>query len=113
MAGFICGGKIRSQQPVQTGEVYALYLLQEVQRQQLGTRLMRQLAESLQKQGCNSLVVYVIKDNPARRFYEKLGAIPVNSETSWIGDQEVEEIRYEWVSLDSLLKKAEQSTTHQ
>ncbi|MGA9172637.1 MAG: GNAT family N-acetyltransferase, partial [Thermoactinomyces sp.] len=74
IVGIISGGKNRSGFSEQTGEIYAIYLLQEVQRKRIGTRLVQRLAESLKKQGFTSLMVQVLKENPARRFYEKLGA---------------------------------------
>ncbi|MGA9174808.1 MAG: GNAT family N-acetyltransferase, partial [Thermoactinomyces sp.] len=63
-------------------------------------------AESLKKQGFTSLMVQVLKENPARLFYEKLGATPIASKMVSIGNQELEEISYQWSSIDSLLKKA-------
>jgi ribosomal protein S18 acetylase RimI-like enzyme len=57
------------------GEFSALYLLAAHQRQGVGRRLMRLMAQDLLAREMEGAALWVLRDNePARRFYEALGA---------------------------------------
>ncbi|HET9030196.1 MAG TPA: GNAT family N-acetyltransferase [Candidatus Aquilonibacter sp.] len=51
-----------------------LYLIESAARQRLGTRLLRALADDLVNRSKRSLALRVLAQNPARAFYERLGA---------------------------------------
>ena len=51
-----------------------LYLVKEAARSGLGTRLLHALAEDLKARGKRTMSLRVLQNNPARVFYEKLGA---------------------------------------
>jgi len=55
------------------GELYALYLLQNYQRQGIGRELTRTVAHHLAKQGILHAGLGTAQ-NPSRKFYEALGA---------------------------------------
>jgi ribosomal protein S18 acetylase RimI-like enzyme len=55
------------------GELYVLYVLKSFQGLGYGQRLVTRAAHDLASRGYHSLVAWVLKDNPARRFYERLG----------------------------------------
>lgn len=96
--GFISVGPTRDPdlQPSTTGEVYAIYLHQDYQRQGIGQRLWNRGTEALQAAGCREATVWVLKSNlPARTFYEKMGCVLDGScKTINIGGRDVEEVRY-------------------
>ena len=98
--GFIDGGPIR--QPVEDydGELYALYLLQNCQRQGAGRALVQHLARSLHSQGFQSMLVWVLEANPAVGFYQHLGAIPVTRQTIEIGGATLPELALGWPNLE-------------
>jgi GNAT superfamily N-acetyltransferase len=73
--GFAGGGPPRDGNPAYAGELYAIYLLRECQRQGIGRRLVRAVAERLAHEGMRSMLVWVLEDNPSRRFYEALGGV--------------------------------------
>ncbi|MFI5356193.1 MAG: GNAT family N-acetyltransferase [Opitutales bacterium] len=55
-------------------ELYAIYLLQEFQRQGLGRALWNQVRAAAGDIAAPALVLWVLEDNrPARDFYERLG----------------------------------------
>ncbi|MGB8343443.1 MAG: GNAT family N-acetyltransferase [Ktedonobacteraceae bacterium] len=75
VAGFIWGGDVRDKSdPAFTGELHAIYVLKSYQGHDIGRRLVRVLAQQLLGVGIQSMIVWVLAANPARRFYEKLGA---------------------------------------
>lgn len=52
------------------------------------------------ERGCNSMMVWVLKDNPARGFYERLGGGYLYEKTIEIGKDTLVEAAYGWRSLD-------------
>ena len=72
--GFAAAGKYRSEdgRETDTGEVYALYVLQEYQKKKIGYALMRYSLDRLAD--CREIYVWVLKENQqAISFYEKVG----------------------------------------
>ena len=52
----------------------AIYLLNEAKGQGVGRRLLGALAAALLEKDCTNLALRVLRRNPARAFYERLGA---------------------------------------
>jgi len=104
IVGVASGGPQRDPQLNYDGELYAIYLLEKVQRHGLGSRLVHTVADHLVANGFNSLLVWVLEDNPSRRFYEALGGKYVSKKTIAIGEQELIEVAYGWRNLHTLLE---------
>ncbi|WP_319419258.1 GNAT family N-acetyltransferase [Pleurocapsa sp. FMAR1] len=73
IAGFIDGGLERSNNSSYQGEIYALYILEDYQRQGIGRNLVQQTASQLSQSDLTSILVWVLKDNSAVKFYQTLG----------------------------------------
>ncbi|WP_077621341.1 GNAT family N-acetyltransferase [Sediminibacillus massiliensis] len=101
IVGFINGGIERTNQYDYDAEIYSLYLLKEYQRQKLGHRLVKALAAYLIEAGNNSLMVWVLKDNPSRRFYETYR--PEFVDEKLLEELGVKEIAYGWKDLKIFL----------
>lgn len=74
VVGFTAAGKYRGEDGSESdvGEVYALYVLQEYQKQKIGYALMRHSLSVLQ--GCRRIYVWVLRENQkAISFYERVG----------------------------------------
>lgn len=70
--GFIAYNAYRDDSLAETGEIYALYVLQKYQGQKVGYRLMNAAMEQLDKY--NTVALWVLKKNEkAIHFYEKYG----------------------------------------
>lgn len=104
VVGFASGGPLRDDIPDYDCELYAIYLLEDVQGQGIGRALTRHIATRLHKRGFKQMLVWVLKDNPFRAFYEALGAIYVTEKTLDIGGVDIIEHAYGWRSLDALLE---------
>ena len=104
VVGFVSGGKERTGQLECDGELYAIYLRQEAQRQGLGTLLVRQLVHELVTRGFGSMVVWVLELNPATRFYECLGGKFIGQREIERGGQTFIEVAYGWRSLNMFLE---------
>jgi len=101
--GFALGGGERSQDPVFKGELYALYILDAYQRFGIGRRLVFTIAGYLIREGINSMLAWVLSDNPARAFYEALGGVPVYEKPMRISGKELKQIAYGWENLANLV----------
>ena len=102
ICGFISGGCIR--EPLQNfdAEFYGIYLLSAVKGQGIGKLLMYRLAETLRTDGFTKAMLWVLADNPARGFYERLGGQQINQKTVLIGGVDLLEISYGWCDLQAL-----------
>lgn len=99
IVGFAVGGPERDGDPVYKGELYAIYLLDTHQRRGLGSRLVHAVAAELIRRGLDSMLVWVLVDNPACRFYEALGGRRLRSRPITIGPATLEEVAYGWPDL--------------
>ena len=103
IVGFVNAGPERSRDPDFTGEIYALYLLQEHQRKGLGQMLMQFSALRLRAMGHHSLLVWVLAGNPAETFYKRLGGRFLRTSPLKIAGQAMQEIAYVWSDTLALL----------
>jgi GNAT superfamily N-acetyltransferase len=94
--GFALGGPERSSDDIYTGELYAIYILEAYQRRGLGRQMLVSLVKDLVDIGLLSLLVWVLKANPSRRFYEALGGQYLGEKQLSLGGVQLVEIAYGW-----------------
>lgn len=102
VVGFAIGGPSRDGVQGCDAELYAIYLLAEVQRMRIGTDLLRELARSLYESKFSSMDVWVLEANPAKHFYEWMGAHPAATKEIQIGGTTLMEQAYVWPDLSAL-----------
>lgn len=103
LIGFASGGRERSGKYKHVdGELYAIYLLQTYQGQKIGFALVEAMAQSLLKQEFSAMLVWVLEQNSAKYFYEKLGGKRVDSDRLIISGKSLLEIAYVWDNLKQL-----------
>lgn len=73
VVGFATGGKERSGTTIYRGELYALYVYEDVQRNGIGRELIRAVVNHLKEMQYNNMLAWVLKNNPALGFYEHMG----------------------------------------
>ena len=103
--GFAAGGPERSGDTQYKGEIYALYLLQAFQRQGIGRKLVDVSVQSLLANGLSSMLIWVLHDNPSRKFYEALGGLYLREQAIDINDQSLMEVAYGWKDISVLVEK--------
>jgi GNAT superfamily N-acetyltransferase len=96
IVGFANGGKERTGDRFYQGELYAIYILEKYQRQGLGYRLVSTIATRLLQSGASSMLVWVLADNPASRFYQSLGGQQVYQKQVEIATVQLVEVAYGW-----------------
>jgi L-amino acid N-acyltransferase YncA len=104
IVGFANGGPERSNDVMYDCELYAIYLLKEIQRQGNGKQLVKAVVEELSKK-YHAMLVWVLAENQSRYFYEALGGKYVRESVITIAGKELVEIAYGWSDLKDLKTK--------
>jgi GNAT superfamily N-acetyltransferase len=102
VVGFASGGRAR-RPGIAEGEVETLYLLEDWRERGAGRRLMRAMGAHLRAVGCRSVMLWVLRENPTRWFYEHLGGREVAREAIRVGGQAVEQAAFAWDPIEALL----------
>jgi len=108
IVGFVSAGPETEGDLDYQGELYAIYLLQQVQGQGLGRKLVDMAMRKLGERGFSSMLLWVLKDNlPARKFYEAVGGEYPRERPIKIGRQVLIEVAYGWKNLPTLVSTKE------
>jgi GNAT superfamily N-acetyltransferase len=86
------------------GEVFTLYVAPDWQNRGVGRRLLLALFERLVAQGCGSAIIWVLRDNPGRFFYQRLGGREVRRKIFTVGGKRIEAAGYAWHDLPGFLE---------
>ncbi len=105
VVGIAACGPLRVPLAPYEGEIYAIYLLEEVQGRGLGARLMVEMARRMLVGGLRSAVVWCLRDNPSRWFYERLGGVRVAERPLRYAGANLVEVAYGWPDLDRLASR--------
>jgi ribosomal protein S18 acetylase RimI-like enzyme len=85
------------------GEVYTLYVESDFQDRGLGRRLLDAMFRQLAADGCDTVILWMLAENPTRFFYEGLGGAVVGHRADRKGGTAVEEVAYAWRDLEAPL----------
>jgi ribosomal protein S18 acetylase RimI-like enzyme len=112
--GFTTAGRSRHAQVagkrLAEGVVETLYVLDDWRERGVGRKLMRAAAGHLIEIGCKSAFVWVLRDNPSRWFYQRLGGRTVAEQTIQIAGQDVAQTALIWDPIELLLAASPQSS---
>lgn len=103
VVGFAHGGANRESLEECDAELYSIYLLREAQRRGTGKALLQSVAGALAERGFRSMAVWVLERNPARNFYEQMGAHLAASKVIEIGGTKLMEVAYVWPDIQKLI----------
>lgn len=109
VAGFIWGGKARDKsEPDYVGELHVIYVLKSYQGVDIGRQLVKALVKELLEAGIESMIVWVLADNPSRHFYEKLGAKLVRIAPYQVPGTDIflDDAGYGWKDIRTILEKS-------
>jgi ribosomal protein S18 acetylase RimI-like enzyme len=105
IVGFASGGPERAGDADFDGELYTVYILPEWQRLGVGRRLALALAERLARLGFRAMMLWVLEENPACRFYESLGGARVREEEIERGRRALKKVAYGWSDIGALTER--------
>lgn len=104
IVGFSIGGKAFSETYANyVGELYAIYILRAYQGKGIGKLLTERVVQHLLNENIQSMQVHVLADNPARHFYESLGAKRIDTTIETIAGKDLQSLVYGWDDITRLL----------
>jgi GNAT superfamily N-acetyltransferase len=102
LVGFTSARRSRSDR-LGEGEVETLYVLDDWQNQGIGGALLRASGKFLATLGCRSAYAWVLRDNPAGFFYQRLGGKCIATSKTNVGGQAIPQVAYSWDPIETLL----------
>jgi ribosomal protein S18 acetylase RimI-like enzyme len=102
VVGFASGGRAR-RHGLADGEIETLYVLDDFRDRGVGRRLMRAMAAHLAAIGCRSAMLWVLRENPSRWFYQRLGGRAAAQDVIRVAGRPVEQTALVWDPIDGLL----------
>ena len=97
-------GSVRRSDPSpDTGEVFTLYVATDHQGRGLGRDLLLALFERLLRRKLHSAVIWVLRDNPSRFFYERLGGRLVGHRPLKVAGTTIAASAYGWPDLATVI----------
>jgi len=103
VVGFVGGGAIREPLEGFDAELFAIYLLRDVQGRGIGMALLRRLTGSLKERGYKSMVAWVLEDNSSGEFYSWSGGERVASKEMEVGGVMLPVVAYGWGDLGAIV----------
>ena len=112
--GFTTAGRARrgeiSGQVLGEGEIETLYVLDDWRERGVGRRLLRAAAAHLAEGGCRSAFLWVLRDNPSRWFYGRLGGKPAAEASIQVAGVGVVQMAFVWDPIERLLASSPTSS---
>lgn len=93
------GGRFAGEGDANVGEIYTLYVLPEFQERGIGRRLLAAAFAAMVAKGCGCGFLWVLRDNPSRYFYERVGGKAVAERRERLWGCTLDEICYGWPDL--------------
>jgi L-amino acid N-acyltransferase YncA len=104
LLAFVTGCETREAFEGYDSELHQIYILAEAQRKGLGQELVKALARKLVEQGYQSMLVWVMTQNPAVAFYrDALGGVFLEERPILEVNGSLKEAAYGWPDIRSLL----------
>jgi ribosomal protein S18 acetylase RimI-like enzyme len=89
--------------PGYDAEILALHVKLPHQGNGIGGALLRATIAEFMERGCRSVMLWTLKGNPVRQWYERLGGRPLGEKSFQIDDWEIVEVAYGWETMSMLL----------
>jgi ribosomal protein S18 acetylase RimI-like enzyme len=102
VVGFASAGPERTGNFPYQAELYTIYMLKTYQGRGIGRNLVTGIAQKLVERGLTSMLVWVLRDNLFRAFYEVLGGEEIGEQEITIGDANLVEVAYGWKDIRPL-----------
>lgn len=99
IVGLVASGSEREARPGYAGEIYAIYLSHEMHGQGWGRLLFEHAVRDLKRRGFASMLLWVLKANPSRGFYERMGGEVIGEKEIEIGGAKIVEVAYGWAKI--------------
>ena len=105
VVGFATAGRARGTR-LADGEIETLYVLDDWRERGLGRALMHASAASLAAAGCRDAFLWVLRDNPSRWFYTRLGGRQAVEGMVHVAGRAVPQTAFVWSPISLLVAPA-------
>ncbi len=105
VVGFATAGPARGAR-IAEGEIETLYVLDDWRERGLGRALMGASGAALAAAGCRDAFLWVLRDNPSRWFYSRLGGRPVAEGVVRVAGVAVPQTAFAWSPITQLVAPA-------
>ena len=107
IVGFTTAGPSRGTgRALAEGEVETLYVLDDWRDRGIGRSLIRASGEHLRAIGCRSAFLWVLRDNPSRWFYQRMGGRTAMDMEIEVAHEPVVQTAFVWDPIDRLLESS-------
>ena len=86
-------------------EVLALHVRKAYQRNGIGKGLLHKAVEELEQRGSKSVMLWTLKGNPIRKWYESLQGRLISEKSYQVDDWTIDEVAYGWEKISTLRKE--------
>lgn len=97
VVGFANGGKNRDKDAAYAGEMYAIYVLKNFQKQGIGKTLFDNVMEYLKSQQLLPFTTWVLADNPTLNFYQHKGGKVIGEHLEDFDGVRLKELQLAWI----------------
>ncbi|HLY23126.1 MAG TPA: GNAT family N-acetyltransferase [bacterium] len=104
IVGFADGARPQTPHLAYEGRLSAIYIVEAFQGRGLGRDLVLNVVAWFVEHGIRSMLVWVLADNPACRFYEALGGTRIEVTRIEIGGAGLEEVAYGWADVTRIMR---------
>ena len=101
VVGYASGGRFPDTTPYDCS-IGAIYVLDEYQGKGVGSKLVKEMLEFFKSLQHKSMIIWVLKENPYRKFYEKLGGIAKERSSYEKWELKKEIIGYVWDDIEEI-----------
>lgn len=112
--GFATAGRARTTEiggrRLGEGEVETLYVLDDWRERGVGRQLLHAAGAQLAEAGCRSAFLWVLKANPSRWFYERLGGRSVAEADILFAGENLTQLAFVWDPIEQLLAASPQES---
>lgn len=105
VVGMTSIGQTRDPKHPECGEIYSIYLSNEVKGKGLGKILFLNNIKELINLGFNDIVIGCLSKNPSNEFYKHMGGELIDTYKRKIGNQELDENVYYFSNIKELIKE--------
>ncbi|PYF08322.1 GNAT family N-acetyltransferase [Ureibacillus chungkukjangi] len=103
--GFASASKREENSTPNSSDLTSIYLLEEYQGQGIGKNILQHIFVHFKSLGLQKIFVDVLAENKTRHFYEYYGAKLYSTTQIKIGGKVLDELIYEWDSVDEVLER--------
>ena len=89
------------------GELRVIYILEEYQKQGIGSQLFDAAVKRILEEGMNSMLAWVLAENPSRAFYEKKGGEVIGDRLYEKEGKFYSAVGYGWKDVENIINSEE------